>query len=814
MGNNRSMFQISVGARRMPLFVLIGVLASSTLFAQKSVHLAGKVYDRTGPLEYVTITLSKWSDTSKVQLMATSDSLGSFAFEKIVSGEYQVKYSLIGYLSFSQKIKVSDIALQQDIPEIILKKDGSSLQAVTVTGQKKLIQKTPQGFIVNAAATITATGGTATDILKNTPTISVDAEGAITLRGKTPLILINGRNSTISNPDQIPASSIESIEIINNPTAKYDANAESGIVNIILKKNKQNGTNGAIALGTGLGSRGRINSSLLINHKTKQWNFGLGYDNRFAGRTRKIDASRTNFNLPDNYLLNQDRNDERVEKTQNLKLNIDFSPNNKNSFSFEALGGSEGQDNDENLNSILYKKDNSFVSNANRHSIEIEKTKVGEFAFDYNRKFNDERKSMSVSITTSIENERQNTDITSQSLDKNNISIGNPYLQRTHNYEKGTISNAKWDYSFPVSPKGHIETGYKGIYRHINADYESSDLINSVYIVNTAASNIFIFKEQVHALYALYNTSFNSKGNRDWKLDIGVRGEQVVNDGNTKTNSTSFSNSYFKFFPTASLAYYVKPDEFWKFSYGKRINRPGLGQLNPFIDITDSLNPHGGNPNLKPEIIHAFEFGYDKEWTNFTFSSNLFYRYSINTIRQYAELQPNGASLSIPLNIGSATSFGLESIITAKPVSFYDFNASVTLYQQKLNGSNISSDAVQNSFAWNGKLINNFALWQGGRVQLLGSYISEQPTPQGKRIAQYFVDFGFQQKLGKGNARLGLTITDIFNSFKSGNINSTSEFYSYRYGKADTRAFIITFAYFFKSAFKEKLLENKFSTDY
>lgn len=810
----QGMFQKLAGLRCRILIISLFVLISSSLSAQKTMSLIGKVSDKSGPLEYVTITISKWSDTTRVQMMATSDSLGIFSFENITTGEYQLKYSLIGYLPFTQKINVSDKALQQKLPEIELKKDGSSLQSVTVTGQKKLIEKTPQGLIVNAASALTATGGTATDLLKNTPTVSVDADGTITLRGKTPLILINGRNSTISNPDQIPASSIESIEIINNPTAKYDANAESGIINIRLKKNKQNGTNGAIALGAGFGSRGRLNSSLLVNHKTKQWNFGLGYDNRFAGRTRKIDASRTNFNLPDNYLIDQNRNDKRLEQTQNLKLNIDYSPNNKNTFSFEVVGSSEGQDNNESLNSILFKKDNLFISNTNRHSIEIERSKVAEFAFDYTRKFDEERKTMSVSLTSSINRDRQNTDITSQSLDKDNASIGNPFLQKTHNYENGNVSNAKWDFSFPVSPKGHIETGYKGIYRHINADFQSSDLINSIYIINTASSNIFTFNEQVHALYALYSTSFNSKTNKEWKIDLGIRGEQVANDGNTKSNSTSFTNSYAKLFPNASLAYYVKPDEFWKLSYGKRINRPGLGQLNPFIDITDSLNPHGGNPNLKPEIIHAFEIGYDKEWTNFSISTDLFYRYALNTIRQYAVLQPNGANLSIPLNIGNATSYGLETIITAKPLAFYDFNASVSLFEQKLNGSNISNDAVQKAFAWNGKLINNFTIWSGGKLQLLGTYISAQPTPQGKRIAQYFADLGFQQKLGKGNARLGLTITDIFNSFKSGNINSTSEFYSYRYGKADTRAFIITFAYFFKSAFKEKLLENKFSTDY
>ncbi|WP_394767869.1 outer membrane beta-barrel family protein, partial [Ferruginibacter sp.] len=380
--------------------------------------------------------------------------------------------------------------------------------------------------------------------------------------------------------------------------------------------------------------------------------------------------------------------------------------------------------------------------------------------------------------------------------------------------ENGHVSTAKVDYAFPVSKRALIETGYKGIFRSIYADFQTSDLQNNVEIVNTGASNIFKFNEQVQAAYIQYSSSFGKAPTQKWKYDLGVRAEQVLNDGNTQNNSTKFTNSYLKLFPTASLAYYHTADEYWKISYGKRINRPGLGQLNPFIDITDSLNPHGGNPNLQPEIIHATELGFSKEWNNYSLSSNLFYRYAINTIRQYSQLQPNGANLSFPVNIGNATTYGIENVFNAKPSNWYDFNASLSLFQQKLNGDNLSTNAVQSAFGWYAKLINNFVPWQHGRIQVTGNYNSAVPTPQGKRIAQYFVDLGVQQKLSNSNARLGLTVTDVFNTFKSGYVNNTLEFSNYRYGKADTRAFIVTFAYFFKSAFKEKLLENKFSTDY
>jgi outer membrane receptor protein involved in Fe transport len=808
------MFELyDIGLRKFTL-VIITCVISQLCIAQKAGKISGNVVNKNLPLEFVNVSLFKIPDTVRAFNFTSTDSIGRFLFDKIEPGDYQIKFSLIGYKSFSEKLNLSELSGDIKLENYSLDTDATLLKTVTVTSQKKLIEKTTEGFIVNASANITQIGGTATDLLKNTPTVAVDADGAITLRGKTPLILINGRNSSISNTDQIAASSIESIEIINNASAKYDANAESGIINIKLKKNTQSGTNGAFALGTGFGSKGRINSSVLFNHKTKKWNLGLGYDNRFAGRTRKIDGSRTNFSLPDTYLLKQNRNDERLEQLQNMKLNIDFSPNNKNNISLEAIGNMEGQDNDETLNSILYKQNKIFNSNAIRQSIELGRSKVAEFALVYSRKFIVERKSLSASFTSSFDVDKENTDINSQSLTENFDRIAIPDLQKTHNYEKGNVSNARLDYALPLSGNALLETGYKGIFRGLNADFETSDFINNGYVINTGASNIFKFREQVHAVYALYNTFSGTQENPKWKYSIGIRAEQVLNRGNTQNSSTSFKNQYLKVFPTASISYYTKLDAFWKLSYGKRINRPGLGQLNPFTDITDALNPHSGNPKLKPEIIHALELGYNKEWEKSSFSSALFYRYSLDAIRQYAQLQSNGANLTLPLNIGNAITYGIENIVSAKPSNFYDVNGSLSLFQQKINGGNVSTDAVQNTFAWYGKLINNFTPWQGGKVQVIGNYNSALATPQGKRIALYNLDMGFQQKLGKGNARIGLIVTDIFNTLKSGYKNYTSQFSNYRNSKADTRAVMISFAYSFKSAFKEKLLENKFSTEY
>ena len=318
--------------------------------------ITGNVVNNNKPVEFATVTISNEQDASKVLFYEASDSLGEFSFTNLNYGTYLLKVKLVGFLPITKNATLKANGSDLNFKDLDLIEDASELSKVTVTAKKKMIEKTTEGFIINTANNITQIGGTATDLLKSTPTVSVDNDGAITLRGKTPLILINGRNSGITNTNQIAASGIESIEIINNASSKYDANAESGIINIKLKKNKQSGTNGALALGGGIGAKGRVNSSFIINNKVGKWNIGLGYDNRFAGRTRKIESNRTNFNLVDNYSIIQNRNDERVEKLQNLKLNLDYSINKYNTISFEALGNMESQDNNEDLISKLYKK--------------------------------------------------------------------------------------------------------------------------------------------------------------------------------------------------------------------------------------------------------------------------------------------------------------------------------------------------------------------------------------------------------------------------------------------------------------------------
>jgi len=791
------------------LYIYLFFFLSLKVFGQQNGTIHSRIVEKNSPIELVNVLIYHSTDTLKIHKFTTSDSLGKFSISGLAPGKYHLKTQLMGYVPAKISFQINDTQNLQ-LADISLEVDNKMLAAVEVISQKELVQKTTQGFIIKAKDNLTQAGGSATDLLKSIPTVVVDAEGAITVRGKGPLILINGRTSGISSTDLIPASSVESVEIINNPSAQYDADSEGGIINIKLKKANKAGTNVSATIGGGFGAKGRGSSAFSINRSSGKWNIGLSYDMRYSERTRKANTTRTSFDQPMNYLLLQNRFDNRIESTQNLKWNLDYAATDKDVFNVEIIGNFEGQDNDEVLGSIFSTKMEAFNSRNIRESIEVEKAINGEFAATYSHQFAKKKERMVFNFSTSLGKVNQDTDIDTRSLTESGSNLGQPYLQRTYSHAKPQISNLKFDYIKPISSTSVIETGYKGIFRSNTIDFQNQSVFSGVFIKNPALSNIFDFKEQIHAAYI----QLKSEPTTSFKYDIGLRAEKVVNEGSSISNaSISFQRDYFNVFPTANFAYFLNKSDFVKFSFSRRINRPGLGQLNPMIDITDSLNQHGGNPYLKPELVNAFELGYSKEGEGWSLSSSAFYRLSNNIIRPFIELKPNGVALTTPQNFGNASTFGIEEMLDWFPTKFWTMNTSVSIFNQKIDGNYYSTDVANEVVSWYGKMIHNFTLSKQTKLQVIGAYNSPIAMPQGTRMAVYNIDLGFQTKILKGKGGLGIVLSDIFNMQNSGNIASASNFHLERTFKVDTRALFITFAYSFTNVFKESLLDNLFSND-
>lgn len=802
------------------IFILLFGLSYSFANAQQTGSIEGKITDESRqPVEFASVFITFQSDAARIVEGTITDSLGRFSLTKLPFGDYFLNINFIGYEGHKQAVSIGENNQSINLPAIVLTASATTLRGVEVSAIRNLIQKTEEGIVLNAADNLTQIGGSAADLLKNLPGVMTGSEGEITLRGKSPLILINGRQSGIggadrsANLEQIPASGIERIEIITNPSSKYDADAEGGIINLVLKKSTDLGTNGAFAVGAGFGERYRLNGTLLLNHKTEKWNFGVAYDNWYTTRTRRVRGDRTQFDLPGEYFLTQRRFDERTLQNQNARINIDFSPNEKNSLNLEAIWLFQGEDNNETLTSTTETAALDFTGRNRRHSNEIRRFHTVEALLEYVRKFSKPDQSLTLRASSAFDNDRENTLITTQELLPDFSETGDPYLQKTHNYENSNLSNLSLDYAQPLGANSQVETGYKAIFRFLDDDLQRQNESNGSFVTDPENTDIFNFREQIHAAYLQVGAWVGDKKSPDWKYNFGLRAEQVWNNGDLELNPLQFKNDYFNLFPSAQVIRYTARRDMVKLSYGRRINRPSFGQLIPFTDITDSLNTRAGNPELNPELAHSLELSYSHAFGIGNFNAAAFYRRTSDVILPFTTLSNTGVAFTKPLNFGNATTFGLEGMVAVNPTDFWSINLNVSGYDLRIENTEPALDLQRNQWAYFAKLIQNFTPWKGGKIQLTANYTSPIAIPQGERLAVYFVDLGFQQNVWKGKGRLGLALTDIFDTQRSGLRLSAPDFDFQRSFKIDSRAALLTFAYSFRSQAKEELLENKFKND-
>lgn len=803
---------------RYGLFILI-LLVQVLSFGQKTGSISGKVLDdENTAVEFVTVFLTSVNDSTTIVNGTVSDNTGSFVLTNVPLGNYFIHFQFIGFVNHQQIVLLDVAGKNIDLGTIPMKLDAITLNAVEITAFRNLIQKTDEGIVVNASENLTQIGGTAADLMKNMPGVQVDMEGNLTMRGKNPLIMINGRVSgiggvdRITNLEQIPASTIERIEIITNPSAKYDADAESGIINIVLKSNTKPGTNGAAALGGGLGARYRLNGSFLINHNTQKWDLGLAYDNWFTTRTRTVNKQRVQYDSDSNHFLSQPREDERTIQTQTARFNVGYTPNSKNSFKLEGIWLFAGQDNYETIVSTTETSLYDFTSRNSRFSNEIRRFHTGELLFNYTGNFNQNRV-LTIDASSAIEYNRENTDIATRNLTEQNTGIGNPFLQKTHFYEDANLTNFTVNYVHPVKEKGIIETGYKTTLRFINDDYLRSNQQNGSFTTDLSHTDIFKFNEQIHALYLQYTGWIGTQQEPVWKYQFGIRPEQVWNAGDNVRSSYNFSNNYFQLYPSASLIYYTPKRNSFKVAYSKRINRPSIGDYSPFIDITDSLNVWSGNPDIQPEISHALGLTSNYAFKKTSLSTSLFYRLTSNSIFPYTTIDSSGVSTTRPENFGNSSTYGAEAIFTYKPFNYWTIHIDASLYEQRIEQNDLLQNILKNQLTGYVKFINNIDLWKNGRLQITANYTAPVVIPQGIKKEVYFIDLGLQQKILKGQGRLALTVTDIFDTQANETFVSDINFEYTHYRKVDTRAVMLIFAYTFRSEFKERLLENKFKNE-
>lgn len=738
------------------------------------------------PLPFVQVALFK-PGAEKPETFSDSNESGEFSL-KATSGDYQLKFFMIGY---DEKALDINLKTNQNLGTIRLEAENQDLEEVVVQSSKFPIRSDVEGLTINPSQNLSNLGGTLLDILRNTPSVSVSEDGAITLRGSSGTnILLNGRNSSLTqNLDQIPASAIEQIKIINNPNARYDAEAEAGVIDIILKKGENLGThgNGEFTYGT----RGRMNTGVNINHRTIKYNIFAGYNFR---RWRSIGERRTEREIfEDEEILNQNTNSTDGDIGHNLNFGGDYYFG-RNIVSYEGFFQSSDNTQVNTLYSQLRDKNSDdLILEYVRRNNETEADDGLDNAFIYERTFDDTDKSFKIIASNSYRNQykTQNIDIFRNASVPSEENLNG--MERAFTDEKRYISVFQADFTTPVSSNSKIEAGLKSNIRKFDNDYIYSRFQENVqdFVEDENISNRFVYKDQIHAGYFIFSKKYEK-----FDYTVGLRGEYTFVDTFLENTGETNNQNYFNLFPSVQTLYRLNDENSLKFTYSRRIDRPTSWRLNPFPDITDSLSVRRGNPNLQPEMIHSIEAGHLANFENSSLTTNLFYRH-VDGQLDFVTTIEDGISYSQPSNLNTAVSYGIEFIGITDLTPWWNINGSVTAFRLKVDGSNIGEEFVNQGFAWNSKLMSSFELPLGFSFQLVGNYESAEIEAQGRDLSQYYMDFNLQKQFFERKGSISLSLRDLFDTRRFAGNSLTNTFSQTFYAKRETRIFLMSAKYLF-----------------
>ncbi|MEJ5301830.1 MAG: TonB-dependent receptor [Bacteroidales bacterium] len=800
-GGDRPAGNISPEARAAMMNQRIGVLKGRIIDAESKT-----------PLEYTNIAIYKKRDSSLVDGTVT-DAKGNFILEKLPFGRFYAMISFIGYPTRTvDSIFITPRETEVNLGTIRLKSSGKTLQGVEITEKKSVMEYNLDKKVYNVEQNVVSAGGTAIDIMQTIPAVQVDIDGNVSLRGSGNVtILVDGKPSMLTSLDQLPASMIERVEIVTNPSARYDPDGTTGIINIILKRNKALGINGMISANAGTGDK--YNASFNINYRVKKWNLFTSYDFRQFGGTGTSDLFReTTINDTSSYLT-QTGNNRRRGNFHNFGLGVDFMPDNYNSFTLSGRYNTRDFTMRENMDNLYQNYLMDTTQFFNRKSSGDNNNSGFELSFNYTRKFDEKWKEWTADAFYS-DGSGDNSNIIDQWMYPNNPSI-NPFLIRQQTLSNNTrrVLTAQTDYVSQLW-SGRIELGYKFSYNFNDSDYGFYNFNDSTWLIDPTKSNRYVYSEYLNSVYLNYSRKITDK----LYVQAGLRAELANIKSDQKTQDSVYKNTYFSPYPSAIIKYSFNDKNQLQLSYSRRVNRPGPWVLNPFINYTDPLNLSAGNPSLKPEYSNSLELGYTLQLGNTTLSPSVYYRNTSGVISRIMTVYPNGTSFTTFRNQNKAEAYGLEFIVTQQVLQWWRLNGNFSYFHSALMGPDVTGDNsssnswtlrfmsmmmipgvfdLQLSFNYNSPVIFNPSVGGGrmggpgggGGFFMMGS--------QGRMSENYWADAGLKKDILSGKGTISIRLSDIFKTQKYNITTFGDNFISEAKRTRDSRVLFVGFSYKF-----------------
>jgi len=745
--------------------------------------ISGALHDASTKehVEYGNILLFKAKDSTMITGTIT-DAKGKFLFINVAAGNYYLRASFIGYEDiFFPGITISQRSADIKMGDLFIKPKMSGLEEVEIIAEKSLITNNLDKKVITVDKTMALSGGTATDIMENVPSVAVDAEGNVSMRGNSNItLLIDGKPASqagISSSDilnQLPASAIESIEVITNPSVRYDPDGTSGIINIVLKKKALQGFNGQIS-GT-VGTNEKYNGSLNLNYRANKVNFFVGADARYNLTETSSESERTSKYSDFVNVLRQTQEGESFRKSMNLNGGIDYFIDTRNNITFSVQKrnmafGQEGLASNKN-----YYGTDSLMDNYTRFTDSERKIQSMGYNLSYKHTFAEKGREFTQDFV--YNNNEMNND---QLIDQQNIdpvtNENTGLLQSQKNYASNNniFFTAQGNYIHPFVSGARLETGYKVSIRDMGMDYDYTTYNHNTneYEEQVLLKNHYDYKEQIYAVYGIYANTW-----KKLRYQAGLRYEQVYNKSKVEQTGITYSNPYYSFYPSLHTQYDLGKKRELQFSYSRRVDRPSPREMNPYIDYSDSLNISQGNPALQPEYTNSLEVGVLKYWDKTSLTSNLFFRNTAGLIENITVLDTTGISYTMPQNINNSKSYGIELVASANPNKWLRINGNLSFYNYMVSEVPEYHIPATESFTWSGRINATFMYSKDGSFQLIGNYMSPSSSLQSTRESNYNIDASLRHDFFKSKLTVSLRVTDIFNTRNFNSVTTGSNFVS------------------------------------
>lgn len=770
---------------------LVAMIAFSvSVFALQTIK--GKIVDANSqtPLDFVNVALFKQNSESPTTGVVT-DGKGNFLLPNVPNGKYSLRISFVGYNNIDIPLNVTNNELNVGL--IKLYENSRALKEVEVLGQGSQMRLEIDKKVFSVDQNIAAAGGSASEVLQNIPSVDVDGEGNVSLRNNASVeVWINGKPSGLTAENraqilqQMPAESIQDIEIITNPSARFNPEGTAGIINIVLKKNRRSGYYGSASAGyiQSKGAKPGFNVGANINYSSGKIDTyaNIGYRNmNFSGGSlsNRYALGALNDTLS---LLTTANKSSRGFSGLFVRTGIDYRFNDKNTIGLSGFGmaGDGYWGNNMNYNftqinsSALPRKFNRVADGTGtRPSLNLSL----DHKYEIDKKGSNLMSSLSYSSHSRQSNERY-------TQTENNITTQDMTQLFNGGYTEWQL---KVDYTKYFGQGAKIETGWQSTDQSrlsptntYNEKVQPRQEIKALY-------NDFSFFEQIHAAYATYGQKFGNLG-----IQGGLRAEYNIKEWTNKyyaNNVIETKNSDYdpklELFPSAFVSYALPNKNELQLNYSRRIRRPRGNSINPFRDLTDSTSISFGNPNLLPEITSAFEFNYLKTWENHSLSGSLYYRFTDDVIEDVRFIN-NGVLENTNMNITNSNSTGLELVAKNRLFKIMNLTSSLNFYYNTLDSASYASlynpniltfVPAQELFSWTGRLMANFIVSKNTSAQVTADYSSPRLIAQGKQSANYSIDLGLRQTLFKGSVNLNLMVRDLLDSRRRTSITSGNGFY-------------------------------------